>query len=91
MELPLRKAIKAIPRTLQLLLIFGPLEQTSDVMFLELWGKVSKNFKGFYLNKDYWAGFCGSQVLGQLSSSSVVLAVKWIVSDISKSDLLISY
>lgn len=91
MELLLRKAIKAFPRTLQLLLIFGPLEQTSDVMFLELWRKMSKNFKGFYLNKGYWAGFCGSQVLGQLSSSSVVLAVKQVVSDISKNDLLISH
>ena len=61
-------------------------------MFLELWGEMSKKFKGFYLNDDYPAEFCGSQILGQLScSSSVVLTLKQIVSDVWKSDLFISY
>lgn len=63
----------------------------SDVMFLELWGKMSKKFKGYDLNNDYLGELYMSQVLGQLSSSfSVIRIVKKIVSDVLKSDLLIS-
>lgn len=43
-----QESYKAIPNASQLLLIFSPLEQMSDVMsdvmFLELWGKMSKQF-----------------------------------------------
>lgn len=53
--------------------------------------KMSKKIKGYDLNNDYLGELCVSQVLGQLSSSfSVIRTVKRIVSDVLKSDLLIS-
>lgn len=52
---------------------------------------MSKKFKGYDLNNDYLGELYMSQVLGQLSSSfSVIRIVKKIVSDVLKSDLLIS-
>lgn len=48
-------------------------------------------FNRYYLNNDCLTEFCVSWALGQLSSPfSVVLAVKQIVSDVLKSDLLTS-
>lgn len=70
---------------------FQSFEQMSDVMFFELQGKYLKIFNRYHLNNDYLTEFCVSQALGQLPSSfSVVLAVKQIVSDVLKSDLLTS-
>lgn len=52
---------------------------------------MSKKCKGYDLNNDYLGELCASQVLGQLSSSfSVIRTIKPIVSDVLKSDLLIS-